>query len=195
MRPYYQQDGITIYHGDCREILASVSGDVLITDPPYPKLDYGWPFISPETLGLTGRQFWFWMNLEPFPLTPTALHIWAKSNVYIGDAEQYEVIYEVAGRRVSSVIREPAINSQVAAAMSGDVWHGHPCQKPQRLMRTLIRKTDGIVLDPFMGSGTTLVAAKRAGRRAVGIEVDERYCAMAVQRLAQAEMFGVEATA
>ena len=66
----------------------------------------------------------------------------------------------------------------------------HPTQKPVDLMAWCINhapKADTI-LDPFMGSGTTLVAAKQLGRRAVGIEIEEKYCAIAVQRLAQEVM-------
>jgi len=64
----------------------------------------------------------------------------------------------------------------------------HPTQKPVELMRFFMRlHTDpaDLILDPFMGSGTTLVAAKQLGRRAIGIEIEEKYCAVAVERLAQ----------
>ena len=62
----------------------------------------------------------------------------------------------------------------------------HPTQKPLALMRQLIGDTKGeVVLDPFAGTGTTLIAAREAGRRAIGIELDERYCEIAARRLAQ----------
>jgi len=62
----------------------------------------------------------------------------------------------------------------------------HPTQKPVSLMRWCVEKANGqIILDPFMGSGTTLRAAKDLGRKAIGIEIEERYCEIAVQRLAQ----------
>lgn len=185
MKPYYEEDGITIYHGDCREIVPSLVFDVVIADPPYPRLDYGWEFISPKDLGFTCRQFWFWMNTEPFPLPVTALHIWSKANVYIGDSEQFEVIWEVSGKKLGSVLRCSSINSEVSADMNGDVFLGHPCQKPVRLLKRLMNKTEGIILDPFSGSGTTVFAAKNLGRKAIGIELEEAYCELAANRLRQ----------
>lgn len=65
----------------------------------------------------------------------------------------------------------------------------HPCPKPRPLMRKLIGQfTDAgeTILDPFMGSGTTLRAAKDLGRKAIGIEISEEYCRVAVERLRQA---------
>jgi DNA modification methylase len=66
--------------------------------------------------------------------------------------------------------------------------HDHPCAKPIRMMRWLVNRASlpgEIVLDPFMGSGTTIVAAKYLGRRAIGIEIEERYCEIAANRCAQ----------
>ena len=68
--------------------------------------------------------------------------------------------------------------------------HGHPAEKPVHLMRWCVKHSPlGVVLDPFMGSGTTLVAAKLEGRKAVGIELEERYCEIAAKRLAQGVLF------
>ena len=185
MTPYYDEDGITIYHGDCREMVRFLRFDVVISDPPYPHLDYGWEVISPAIFRFQCRQFWFWMNKIPFPLQPTAIHIWSKANVYIGDHEQFEMIYEVAGKCVDSVLRVSSTNCDMNAQMNGDVFWEHPCQKPIKLLSRLVARTEGIVLDPFAGSGTTLLAAKRAGRRAIGIEIEERYCEIAAKRLRQ----------
>lgn len=188
MKPYFQEGGITIYHGDCREIAPSLAFDVVIADPPYPRLDYGWEFISPKDLAFTCRQFWFWMNTEAFPLPVTALHVWSKANVYIGDSEQFEVIWEVAGKKLGSVLRFSSINCVRSAQMNGDIYHAHPCQKPIKLLKRIIKKTEGTILDPFLGSGTTLLAAKELSRKAIGIEIEERYCEIAVKRLAQGVM-------
>ena len=70
--------------------------------------------------------------------------------------------------------------------------NGHPCPKPIEAWRWLVGKAsreDETILDPFMGSGTTLVAAKLDGRRAVGIEIEERYCEIAANRLRQQVLF------
>lgn len=73
--------------------------------------------------------------------------------------------------------------------------NGHPCPKPIGFMRKLINRflhqnTPNIILDPFAGSGTTLVAAKQLGRKYIGIEINPDYCKIAEQRLAQEELFG-----
>ena len=73
----------------------------------------------------------------------------------------------------------------------------HIAQKPEAVMRWVMQlvPVGAVVLDPFMGSGTTLAAAKALGHAAIGIEVDERYCEIAAERLAQGVLFGAEKSA
>ena len=98
MKPYYQDDWTTIYCGDCLKIvpLLEENIDLILTDPVYPKLDYGWKqssIIELANFWKNSRQFYFWMNLEDFPLDFSAIHIWVKPNVYLGGATQYERIF------------------------------------------------------------------------------------------------------
>ena len=76
--------------------------------------------------------------------------------------------------------------------MQAEGADAHPCPKPVPVFRWLVdslARLNDVVLDPFMGSGTTLVAARDLGRRAIGIEIEERYCEIAVNRLRQGVLF------
>jgi site-specific DNA-methyltransferase (adenine-specific) len=71
----------------------------------------------------------------------------------------------------------------------------HPTQKPLGLLKKIITQftdKDDLILDPYMGSGTTLRAAMDLGRRAIGIEIDGGYCELAARRLAQRSLFSVD---
>lgn len=179
----------TLYQGDCMEILPLLPPfDVVITDPVYPVLDYGWKYVPIEQFGFQCRQFYFWMQPPvAFPLPYTAMHIWSKANVHIGELELWEAIYEVNGQKVGSVIRDSSINCEMNAQLNGDTFYKHPCQKPIKLMRKLVKRTKGIVLDPFMGSGSTGHACMSMGREFVGIEKDATYFDMACQRIDNAQ--------
>jgi len=188
MTPYYEQSGVTIYHGDCRDILP-LDCDVVVTDPPYPdyhveafRYDAG---LLDTLCVLDARQFIFWSAKASFPLDFTAIHIWDKKT---GCGSEYERLYERHGQANWKVFRHYLINSPVAASYASDVFTGHPSQKPERLLWAVLTygsAVGDVVLDPFMGSGTTLVAAKRLGRSAIGIEIDEAYCEIAARRLQQ----------
>jgi site-specific DNA-methyltransferase (adenine-specific) len=193
MKSYYEHAGITIYHGDCRDVLPSLASvDALLTDPPYPGYEqYGWeiPDLNASPLFSAIHGLFFWAGAFPLPFT--ARHVWAKANRNIGrTGELYEEIYEVNGASsVGLVFRHAVIDSEMNATLNGDEFQEHPCQKPIRLMRRLVQRSTGTILDPFMGSGTTLRAAKDLGRRAIGIEIEERYCEIAANRLRQEVLF------
>lgn len=198
MKPYYDHAGITIYHGDCREVLPTVSADVLVTDPPYGmQYDSGWSgrsIAGDEDTGVRDAVLSLWGARPalvfgrwscPRPERVRALLTWDKGNwPGMGDLSlpwgpSTEEIYVIGdgfvGKRTGTVLRF----NRTSAAL-------HPNEKPVSLLETLLRACPhGVVIDPFMGSGTTLVAAKNLGRRAIGIEIEERYCEIAARRLSQ----------
>lgn len=224
LTPYYHQDGITIYHADCRDVLPllSAEGVAVVSDVPYGRaLRSGWngahgdceivndgdttlrDYVVAWAAACAAPAVIFGSPAVPRPAGAThdRVLIWDKGDhVGMGDLSwpwkpNYEEIYILgegyAGRRTSSVLRYNAIAHTVALAQGGRT---HPTEKPVGLMRDLILKCPGhTVIDPFMGSGATLVAAKSVGRRAIGIEVEERYCEAAALRLAQSVMTFEEA--
>lgn len=200
MKPYYESGGITIYHGDCREIDAWRSADVLVSDPPF-GMDYrsGWSGrtvandgdvgVRDAALALWGAKpalvFGRWS--EPRPEGTRTVLTWDKGDwPGMGDLElpwgpSTEEIYVLgrgfSGKRGGSIVRSPRIGGSVSS---------HPTEKPVELLEQLIGKCpDGLVADPFCGAGATLLAARNLGRRAIGIEIEERYCEIAARRLAQ----------
>ena len=213
MKPYYQSGGITIYHGDCREILPTLepsSFDLCLTDPPYGLgYDYASYDDTPENLvKLLGdvmpqllrvakrtlltcgqRNIWkyppadwvlCWNTPGGVSVTPWGFVCW-----------QPILAYGRKGPRDNGQLDgKPdfiSLNNQFASSDK------HPCAKPIHVWEWLLCKgapaAGQLVLDPFMGSGTTLRAAKNQGRRAMGIELDEKYCEVAVERLAQEVLF------
>jgi DNA modification methylase len=215
MKPYYEHGGIAIYHGDCREILPSVwlGVDAVVTDPPYGInaarernsqkwrwRDYdvnGWDAERPSAdlirLAVSaGKRAVVWGGnyfTDALPFVPRAKWlVWDKgqTDFSLADCEMAWCSWEGAIRRL--------LLSRGAAMRDGKQ---HPTQKPEAVMAWTIRQLDGgddnrLLLDPFMGSGTTLVAAKRAGRAAIGVELSERYCEIAAKRLSQ-EVLPLEA--
>jgi len=149
-----------------------------------------WRVLKPDSFCLS---FYGWPHADEFlaawkiiGFRPVSHIVCVKNNIGLGyfSLSQHETAYLLAKgspRRPETVMsdvfpweREPCIF--------------HPSQKPLQVISRLITAfTDegDLVLDPFMGSGTTLVAARNLGRRAIGIEIEERYCEIAVQRLAQ----------
>lgn len=186
--PYYDQGGVTIYHADCRDVLPQLAPvDLVLTDPPYPGYEKGWdvPDVRAILAAIPARvKAVFWPVLTPSPLdSHAAEHVWHKPNGKSG--HQYERILVVGDAAAHcKVFRVAAILPNYAQYAKECV--DHPTQKPVKLLRRLVDAyAKGTVIDPFMGSGTTLRAAKDCGHQAIGIEVEERYCEIAVKRLDQ----------
>lgn len=207
MKPYYQERGITIYHGDCLTLLPSIDAAVLVTDPPY-GMSYksGWGSnhdaiandddVSARdcVLGLWGARpaiiFGRWD--QPRPPNVVARLIWSKApDPGMGDlsfpwGNSDEEIY-ITGQGFSHKTRAANV---ISVAKPNPNGREHPTPKPLSLMIHLLERCPpGIIVDPFMGSGTTLLAAKELGRDAIGIECVEKYCALTVRRLSQEVLF------
>lgn len=211
MKPYYDEGGITIYHGDCREVLPELAFDVVVTDPPYG--------IAYSPGG--GGRGWGGKGVG-----------WGKSfegkDVVVGDAEPFDPAFLVALNKPTvlwganhyanrlpasptwliwdkrrGLVRNDFADCEMAwtnlggpARVYSHLWYGvwrdsqeerlHPTQKPLAVMHWCLGLApEGLVVDPFMGSGTTLRAAKDLGRKAIGIEIEEKYCEIAARRLGQ----------
>ena len=191
--PYYQDDCITIYNADCRDVLRYVDvPDLVLSDPPYSDAyveEFGYQEELIHWIGtIPCRQLVFWSATASFPLSWTAVHVWDKK---VGCGSQYERIFERNGGKECKVFSKYFVNSTVAASFTGDVFTGHKTQKPLALMRELLARVPDAktVLDPFAGSGSTLAACKIEGRKAIGIERDEKWCQKAADRLRQNMLF------
>ena len=188
MNPYYHDEYVTIYHGDCRDVLPTLDKvDLVLTDPPYPiaHLEYGNKGLS-EVAILDIPQVWFWAGNAQFPFPYKSVSVWYKQ---VGINANFELIYSFKWKGIHHLFQRYFINSTVAAQFMGDTLNEHPSQKPIKLMKDILLKCpEGIVLDPFMGSGTTLRAAKDLNRKAIGIEIEERYCEITAKRMSQMAM-------
>lgn len=202
-KPYYESGGITIYHGDVRDIADSLEFDVIVGDPPYGvQKKYGDSFV--DTLD-DARQVWAWMldqqkptaftfshtRLFDLPERPQWIGVWNKpftgGVVSIGCSPSWEPVCFYRLPYLKSGYRRWRDVFTVGVEFAGGGQSGdHPTPRPVELMRQIINvMPDGVILDPTMGSGTTLRAAKDLGRRAIGVDVEERYCEIAAKRLAQ----------
>jgi DNA modification methylase len=206
MKPYYQDDSVTIYHGDALEILPVTTCDVVLTDPPYGigahrmtlgngrrRIDRGdrdWDAVSPdlEPLLALGVPAIIWGgNYHGLPASRCWL-VWDKGT---GDNDYADC--ELAWTNINGVVKRYYRLWVGTHARERTEMRLHPTQKPVELMRWCLGFLPaGVVLDPYMGSGTTLVAAKDLGRRAIGIEIEERYCEIAARRCSQ-EVLGLSA--
>ncbi len=243
MKPYYEHDGITIYHGAAEQILPhiEVKADLVLTDPPYssgglhrsdrshkPSQKYrsnNVVKVDPEFSGDNRDQrsferwcgYWMsdalraaragaamicfidWRNLpcvvdavQVAGWVYRGLTVWDKTEgarpqkgwfrsqaeyMVLGSRGPLERTQSTRGKCQPGVFRYPVVGNQKQ----------HLTEKPVKLCVDLLQTREdwGVVLDPFMESGTTLRAAKDLRRRAVGIELEERYCEIAAKRIEQ----------
>lgn len=229
--PYFERDGIVIYHGDCQDVLPSLetgAADIGLTDPPFSV-----PIKYQDAEGAYPRSWGDLAIMEPFfrgVMTEMRRVVRDDGQVYIHcDGDTYPIFYKSAyalwpqshlivwykpsGRRGRGWLHSHELvlhlRTQFTTYAEGfrqDVIgvmpvrtlnRQHPAQKPGSLLSFLADaspKPAPVYLDPFMGSGTTLIEAQKLGRRAIGIEIEERYCEVAALRLSQPPLF-TEATA
>jgi site-specific DNA-methyltransferase (adenine-specific) len=187
--PYYEEPGITIYCADCRDVLPHLPKvDLVLTDPPYGMLKAEWdmrivPVASWLPLARTLGPVALFCGIQGIFDYPRPN--WTMAWVRMASTQRNGALRGFSNWEPILTYGLQALSNDVVS-MPNDSDVNHPTPKPERLMRALIsRLCRGIVLDPFMGSGTTLVAAKQLGRRAIGIEICEAYCKIAVDRLRQ----------
>lgn len=203
MKPYFQDDAVTIYHGDCREIVPGLGRfDLLLTDPPYGIGRSGKPMSTSKHGGHKGYIDLGWDKEAPGD--PTMIMVMgACSDCIVWGANYFPHIMpkgpgwllwdkgqrldQADGELAATTIKKPLrifTLNRVAILTDGAV---HPTQKPVALMKWCITLAGDVktILDPFAGSGTTGRAAKDLGRKAVLIEREEKYCEIAAKRMSQ----------
>ena len=225
--PYYQDDHVPLYHGDCRTVMASLDDNsvhAVMTDPPYTERTHtkarglhggqvrnGVTTFASITdgdlrviLSECGRLARGWViatldyrhafefDLEPPEgLKSQRVGVWVKTTPtpqFTGDrpAQGWEAIAYLHKAKGRSTWNGGGVHGNYVL---GTVKDGnHPTAKPMSMLEDWVRKFTNlgdVVFDPFVGSGTTLIAAKAHGREAIGVELDERYCEIAANRLTQ----------
>jgi site-specific DNA-methyltransferase (adenine-specific) len=243
--PYYADDSVTLWHGDCRQIVPAldVHPDCVVADPPYAETLLAWdrwPDGWPAVLAAAGhRSMWCFGSMRMFLNRRDEFAAWRLSQDLVWEkhngsgvaADRFRRVHEFATHwyrgpwsAVHHVVprvhvgvdprsrQRPASARRTSGDHLGDIsrvtWTddgtriarsvqrirsthhaaAHPTEKPVELLRLLIDyacREGGLVLDPFAGSGSTAVAARMSGRRAVLVEADERYCEIIAKRLAQ----------
>jgi hypothetical protein len=239
LKPYYEHAGITLYLGDCLEVLPLLGKvDHVITDPPYSEhvhaksrsamhsgrdgkiskpVDFGFASMDAETMAVVSTSIASLTHRWALVFSDEVLmHDWRLSLVdrgmqyvrtgvwvKIGGTPQFTGDRPANGWEAITIVHAAGERKRWNGGGSVGVWsvpivstappcrsetRHHPTQKPLRLVSKLVNLfTDpgDLILDPFAGSGTTLRAAKDLGRRAIGIEKEERYCEIAAKRLSQ----------
>ena len=225
--PYYEHDGITIYHGDCREILPELPqvANCIFTSPPYnvgleyigmedklPEQEFQYHldeclrllFASVKDSSrfycIVGDKMLWWLKplAEKWGWSFVQLLAWCKPNLAGGGNRisgdwaymtEWILLFR-RGKRTPMLSGESNTHSYFVLPSPQRNWNEdvkqHIAQWPLKLPKQILSRTPGdMILDPFMGSGTTLRAAKDLRRKAIGIEIEEKYCEIAAKRLSQ----------
>lgn len=203
MTPYYEHAGITIYHGDCRDL--QVVSDAIVTDPIWPNCEAVFPGVDSEQLlsdaiadGPYPKRLVIQLgfNSDPrflravpsrWPFLRVCWLEYARPN-YLGRLLGGVDVAYVFGEPPASRPGKRVLPGRSPLATSAGKEADHPCPRKLIHVKWLVNtftEPEETVLDPFMGSGTTLRAAKDLGRRAIGIEIEEKYCEIAAKRMAQ----------
>lgn len=242
MTPYFKDESVTLYHGDCREVVPTLklTADCIVADPPYGETSLAWdrwPDGWPTAVSDAAKSMWCFGSMRMFLDRRDEFEFWRLSQDVIWEKQQgtglaadrfrrvhehvlhfyrnawaeihHEVPTDGTHKPPRTHIRrvKPTHQSSASSASSATYvddgsrlvrsvivarnLHGrslHPTEKPVGILDPLIRYAcppDGTVLDPFAGSGSTAVAARLSGRRAVLVEADERYCELIAKRMLQ----------
>lgn len=205
--PYYSDSSVTLYHGRMEEVMQDFAenewADAVITDPPYGETSLEWdrwPKNWPTIVGWHTESMWCFGSMRMFKrVHELALHFYTGdwSSIHHGPDKHTRArdartphtgiigpaMYEDDGSRlVRTVIKAQSVRGGI-----------HPTEKPPKILAPLIEYSvpvGGLVLDPFAGSGSTLLTARSLGRRAIGIEANEQYCEAAAKRLDVPDLFG-----
>lgn len=219
MTPYYEHNGVTIYHADCREVIPKCVGvNLVVTDPPYSfgmassvheKKSGSWgdmmnaaSFYADVLSQIhdilrQGGGLWMFNSWRSLPILTRAAYeaswpivsllVWDKQWIGPGGDTGLRPSYEL-------VALFSAHGWKLPNRGLPDIWPcqwsshkpHHPAEKPVELLGRMIVESGGtVILDPFCGSGSTLVAAKLLGHNAIGVETEERHCETAAKRLSQ----------
>jgi DNA modification methylase len=211
--PYFQNELVTLYHGDCLEVTEWLTADVLVTDPPYGVTWKAGGLSDSSTTRANSVQsiasdqdtsardgamaawgtkpaiiFGSWR--KPLAKLPDNRLIWHKGNRQPGITSSafYPVDEEIwiLGKGFKGNPPMPGVITTHEPRSQQPKLIGHPTPKPIGLMETLIKRCpDGVVADPFAGSGATLIAARNLGRNSIGVEMEEKYCELIANRLSQ----------
>ena len=217
-KPYFEKDGVTIYHGDCRSVLHLIEADLCLTDPPWGvnnRNDYA-------KRGRANRPYWSGANDfaqikgDDSPFDPSALLRF--QNVILWGANHYasdlpsSSFWLCWDRKCEKAADSDITDCELAwvrgkkyraTRMFRHMWagfqrdsqvgekHKHPMEKPVALMSWCLSwfPDSQTIVDPYMGSGPVMEAARREGRKAIGFEIEEKYCETAAKRLAQGVLF------